>query len=109
MKKSTSIKVVCRFRPLNKLEIGMGGETCIDVTNNAVELNLASKNDRKYKFAFDTIFSSDTTQQQVFETVGKPVLERKILILVNTGLEVLHFIFRGHFWTNHFHEVLSYF
>ena len=25
----TSIKVICRLRPLNKKEIGLGGETCV--------------------------------------------------------------------------------
>lgn len=77
MSKSTSIKVVCRFRPLNKLELSLGGETCVVVRNNSVELNLTEKGERKHNFQFDTIFPSDATQQDVFEEVGKPVLERE--------------------------------
>lgn len=82
MTKGTSIRVVCRFRPLNKLEIGLGGETCIDINNNQVQVTQTKKGNKKNKFTFDKIFGPKTTQQGFFEVVGKPILERKQSTLV---------------------------
>lgn len=34
----TSIKVVCKFRPLNELEKSMGGDTCVQIKDDTVSL-----------------------------------------------------------------------
>ena len=78
MSKSTSIRVVCRFRPLNSLEKGMGGETCVELDGNTICLNQAEKGDKVTRFAFDHVFGQDTTQPGFFEVVGRPILERTI-------------------------------
>ena len=38
MSTETTIKVVCKFRPLNSLEKEMGGETCIELKGDTVVL-----------------------------------------------------------------------
>lgn len=42
MSTETTIKVVCKFRPLNSLEKEMGGETCIELKGDTVVLLVAS-------------------------------------------------------------------
>lgn len=51
MPKEMNIRVVCRCRPLNKLEISMGGETCVDIIENtiAVKVRLVVLNLRSNK------------------------------------------------------------
>ena len=55
----------------------MGGETCVDLNDNHVVLTQYEKKNRKSEFSFDKIFGPDSTQMQVFEGVGKPILRRK--------------------------------
>lgn len=42
MKKSqnNAIKVFCRLRPLNQLEMSTGGETCVTFNENSVKLKV---------------------------------------------------------------------
>ena len=40
MSKETNIRVICRFRPINKLEMSMGGETCVDLDDRNVTLSV---------------------------------------------------------------------
>ena len=35
----TSIKVICRLRPLNKKEMGLGGETCVVFNDTNINVN----------------------------------------------------------------------
>ena len=34
----TSIRVICRLRPLNKKEIGLGGETCVNFNDKNIKV-----------------------------------------------------------------------
>jgi len=79
MSKATSIRVVARFRPLNDLEKGMGGETCVELQEKSIALTQNEKGRRETLFAFDHVFGPDTTQGGFFDIVGKPILERILL------------------------------
>ena len=71
----TSIKVICRLRPLNKKEMGLGGETCVVFNDTNINVNYlififfindfslkfkVKASDQKYDFSFDRIFGPDS-------------------------------------------------
>ena len=39
----TSIRVICRLRPLNKKEIGFDGEICVNFNEKNIKVNLFKK------------------------------------------------------------------
>ncbi|ETO31674.1 kinesin-ii motor protein [Reticulomyxa filosa] len=77
-----NIRVVCRFRPINSREkreekTGDLRDTAPQIESyRRVKLSRADKaSEPPHEFALDHIFSSDTTQQQVFLICGKPMVE----------------------------------
>lgn len=48
-----NIKVVCRFRPQNKLEIREGGVPIIDIDEDGTQVTLKVKKKKKKKAQFD--------------------------------------------------------
>lgn len=73
--KSTSIKVVVRFRPLINLELELGdckqdffkfsNETSVSILKDSTPEN----------FVFDRAFSPSTNQVEIFEFIGRPIIE----------------------------------
>jgi hypothetical protein len=79
--KSERVKVYIRIRPFNEDELKIGGETpfkCIDTKNNVLSI----KTDFFTKvYAYDGIFNSNSTQDQIFNISAKTVIDvRKNLI-----------------------------
>ena len=85
-KHTSSVKVVCRIRPLNVAE--SDGPSCCHVPEkNTVTLfhprtvgggtgtqsSSAAVDSRK--FCFDSVFGTATTQAEIYSDVGKPILE----------------------------------
>lgn len=74
-----TVKVVCRIRPQNKLEIQGGYSTCVeyDATNITVNVNADAVSDAAggHDFAFDNIFGPETEQAKVFTSAGQPLVE----------------------------------
>lgn len=73
-----NIRVVCRFRPLNKAELANSEAIKFKILDNkTVELKEEKKNTRDidHKYNFDYIFDMDTEQKHVFNIVAKPVIE----------------------------------
>ncbi|KAN0028672.1 hypothetical protein ACTFIV_010521 [Dictyostelium citrinum] len=70
----SSIRVVCRFRPQNKLELAQGGNSIVSISseNDSVTVNGSESN---HSFSFDYIFPSNTTQRDVYDHAAKPVIE----------------------------------
>ena len=61
---STGIRVICRFRPKNKLETDMNAENVVEIVEN----NIASISDpggKAYRFDFDHVFGMESTQEEV--------------------------------------------
>ena len=81
------VTVAARFRPLNALEIKNGGRCAVSSqTDNSVQLSeradarstkgltdATGTSDRA--FTFDRVFSTLSTQEQVYAAVGKPVTD----------------------------------
>ncbi|KAG0371856.1 hypothetical protein BGX24_001071 [Mortierella sp. AD032] len=63
---SNNIKVVCRFRPQNSLEIREGGQPIINYDDNGQTVKVDSK-DYPGNFTFDRVFPSDSKQKDVFD------------------------------------------
>ncbi|KAI8890114.1 P-loop containing nucleoside triphosphate hydrolase protein [Backusella circina FSU 941] len=68
-----NIKVVCRFRPQNKLEIKEGGVPIIEISEDGTGIGLKGK--EKNNFSFDKVFGSNTRQQDVFEYSIKSIVD----------------------------------
>ena len=73
----TTIKVVCRFRPMNTREINLNTVTCVNIINNQT-LNILddsrSQNKKKKVFTYDKIFGNKSTQLEIFELCGRPIV-----------------------------------
>jgi len=68
-----NIKVVCRFRPQNSLEIREGGVPIIEISDGvAVQLKGREFQD---SFAFDKVFGMETEQQEIFEYSIKSIVD----------------------------------
>lgn len=58
----------CRFRPFNEKEL-VANASKLHSVKDGTSLSL-----KEHVFMFDKIFDMDSTQDQVFERVGQPVL-----------------------------------
>lgn len=68
-----NIKVVCRFRPQNKLEIREGGYPIIDISEDGTGITLKGKDTNS--FSFDKVFGTNTRQQEIFEYSIKSIVD----------------------------------
>lgn len=79
MASSTNIKVVCRFRPPNSLELREGGEIVVSFSDNlqTVQLRSAqlSSGPERDGFTFDRVFPPGTKQHEVFDYGVKEIVK----------------------------------
>ena len=70
-----NVKVFCRFRPLNSKEEVNGSKKIFRIPskNKVFIQNGESKNE--LKFEFDHVFHEHTQQEEVYNVVGKPLVE----------------------------------
>jgi kinesin family member 5 len=71
---SVNVKVVVRVRPQNKIETSRGGAPCVTVNKENTEINVDDGYNAQ-KWTFDCVFAPNSTQPQVFEFVGAPVVD----------------------------------
>lgn len=67
-----NVKVAIRIRPLNEKESQEGSKSCISVQDSQKTLIIDLKAEKKY-FTFDYIASEDSSQQDLFDQIGKPI------------------------------------
>ncbi|KAH7889680.1 P-loop containing nucleoside triphosphate hydrolase protein [Phlebopus sp. FC_14] len=79
MASSTNIKVVCRFRPPNALELREGGEIVVAFDDNLQTVQMrnsqAVSGPEKDGFTFDRVFSMGTKQHEVFDYGVKDIVK----------------------------------
>eukprot|EP01083_Nonionella_stella_P304101 1055288_1 len=81
-----SIRVICRFRPANKREKAYSQENDIPddppdweseqtvCVSRIQDRSKGRSSNKPYKCTLDTIFASNTTQKQIFYSVGQPMI-----------------------------------
>lgn len=70
-----SIRVVARFRPLNKKEIKRGSKFCVEVDPARTDLvKLRTLDGGAHDFHFDRVFGTKSSQQEVYEDAAKPII-----------------------------------
>lgn len=69
-----SVRVFCRFRPLNCTEIVNGSKKVVRI-DDSTTVNVQSETKADSNFEFDFIFPEDIQQEKVYEMVGKPLVE----------------------------------
>jgi hypothetical protein len=67
--------VCLRLRPMTKLERNRRSRSCIEVHEGGREFTVDSPLDGEYDFCFDHVFDTDSTQEEVYDTVGAPIVD----------------------------------
>lgn len=68
--------VCLRLRPMTKLERNRRSKSCIEVHEGGREFTVDSPLDGEYDFCFDHVFDVDSNQEDVYETVGAPIVDQ---------------------------------
>lgn len=75
-----SIKVICRFRPLNQKELSLSNVVCVDFRNERTvvfkgENREGDSGDKKdLEFTFDRVFDQNSSQVEVYQEAAAPVI-----------------------------------
>jgi len=72
----TSVRVAVRCRPLSQKEINEGSEECVEVHKDGQQVTMQMDAGTPHLFAFDHVFGKDSTQPEVFEALGSPLLDK---------------------------------
>eukprot|EP00656_Telonema_subtile_P031745 TRINITY_DN3473_c0_g1_i1.p1 TRINITY_DN3473_c0_g1~~TRINITY_DN3473_c0_g1_i1.p1 ORF type:complete len:416 (+),score=112.36 TRINITY_DN3473_c0_g1_i1:115-1362(+) len=72
---SSSISVVCRFRPQNSLEDSMGGVPCVRVDEDGKSITVGQDSYSNFSCTYDRVFDIGSSQAEVFEYAAKPVVQ----------------------------------
>lgn len=72
---TTNIKVLCRIRPLNTYERQTSELIKIEYNNDSLTIFPSSDHSSPLTFTFDYIFTSESSQQQVYTQAAKPIIE----------------------------------
>lgn len=74
-----TIKVVCRIRPENQIELSGSYARCVEYTDKEIcvecQADKSSNFAGRHDFTFDRIYGPDSHQKDVFEEVGAPMVE----------------------------------
>ena len=83
----SNVRVMCRVRPQNSKELKQNDSFCVELTDTAITLE-------KYQtFTFDRCFGPDSSQNEVFDFVAKPLIRGFCLLdslfVLNLVIDVL--------------------
>jgi hypothetical protein len=70
-----SVRVVCRFRPMSVKEIREGDVESVSFDGNGTTVDLVDGYGGRQSYHFDRIFGPDSMQADVYDVVGRPVVE----------------------------------
>ena len=75
MSNAANVNVICRFRPMNEMEITNGSEQ-VCVFTSPTSLQFYSTRERNnYKFNFDRIFQPSSTQEEIYSYGVKGIID----------------------------------
>ena len=74
----TNIKVAVRCRPLNSKERNNGEPVCVKIFPDQIVMTNPANAGEEHSFAFDLVFNEDSTQIEVWNKVGQPILNKAI-------------------------------
>ena len=75
MSNAANVNVICRFRPMNEMEITNGNEQ-VCVFTSPTSLQFYSTRERNnYKFNFDRIFQPSSTQEEIYSYGVKGIID----------------------------------
>lgn len=66
-----NVQVVCRFRPQSS-RIEKGDDVCVEFELDGISCSVGVSETQR--FTFDRVFRPESTQQELFEHVGQPIL-----------------------------------
>lgn len=73
------LQVYCRVRPLNKLELSIGGQNCFQYSLDRKRINLKVKNrlpsEKKSNFKFSHVFDEESSQNDIYNLAARPILD----------------------------------
>ena len=69
-----NVKVFCRFRPINNQEQKNGGKKMVRIEQNKTVF-AQSENKGENNFSFDHVFPEQANQDEVYQKIGKPLIE----------------------------------
>ena len=75
---AVNVKVALRCRPLSKKELSEGDRSIFTKDGNVARLqdpDGRQNGGQPIEFGFDHVYDADSTQLQVYEDVGKPVVD----------------------------------
>ena len=79
MAANDEIKVCLRFRPQSSKEKSNGGKRCINIVpaeeGLSTMVSLESLDNDKHVFSFDQILPENSSQQDVYDHIGKPIVD----------------------------------
>nr|XP_019013289.1 kinesin [Kwoniella pini CBS 10737]OCF52070.1 kinesin [Kwoniella pini CBS 10737] len=85
-----NIKVVCRFRPMNRMETESRSETCVDISSDYTTVQLKNSaslaGPEKDGFTFDRVFDTNTKQHDIFDWGVKGIVEADVMTGFNGTL-----------------------
>lgn len=67
--------MICRFRPENETEIKKGSRSVIELPEESDQQLTATIDEKEYPFSYDKIFKPFSTQDEVYDRVGKRIVE----------------------------------
>ncbi|ORY21594.1 P-loop containing nucleoside triphosphate hydrolase protein [Naematelia encephala] len=74
-----NIKVVCRFRPMNRMETEQRSEECMDISEDSTTVTMRSAaslaGPEKDGFAYDRVFGTSSRQDEIFDWGVKGIVE----------------------------------
>lgn len=77
---ANGVTVCCRFRPCNEIEKNNNSSECVQVAENVVNIKLPAEHKNlnlgdERTFAFDKVFASNTTQEDVYANTSRPLVQ----------------------------------
>lgn len=73
-----NVKVAVRCRPMSSKEIARGCTNIVNIIQNSITVKAAESNNEDKTFTFDYAFDGNSTQQQVYNELGKPIVSQAL-------------------------------